>query len=122
MSYNKNIIYIFHNSLILPHMNYCLIIWGYQYNRITKLQKKAIRILYVTKYNSHTEPLLKSLYVLRLKTYLNYRYYDFIISSCTNNYHGHAIEDVSLARVFCHALEDVVRLDPCLWPCRRRCC
>ncbi len=49
-----------YNSLILPHINYCLMIWGYQCNRITKVQKKAVRIISVSKYNSHTEPLFKS--------------------------------------------------------------
>ena len=60
----KSIRIILYNSLILPHINYCLMIWGYQCNRIKKLQKKAIRIISVTKYNSHTEPLFKSISVL----------------------------------------------------------
>ena len=45
-------------------------IWGYQCNKITQLQKKAIRIIYVTKYNSHTEPLFKSLSVLNVEDVL----------------------------------------------------
>ena len=42
----KTIRIILCNSLILHHINYCLMIWGYQCNRITKLQKKAIITIY----------------------------------------------------------------------------
>ena len=61
----KRIRIILYHSLILPHINYCQTIWGYQCNGITKLQKKAIRIIYIAKYHSHTEPLFKSLSVLK---------------------------------------------------------
>ena len=78
----KSIRIILYNSLILPHINYCLMIWGYQCNRIIKLQKKAIRIISVTKYNSHTEPLFKSLSVLKVEDLLKVQilrfYYKFI--------------------------------------------
>ena len=36
---------ILYNSLILPHLNYGIMIWGYKCDRINKLQKKAIRIV-----------------------------------------------------------------------------
>ena len=78
----KSIRIILYNSLILPHINYCLMIWGYQCNRITKLQKKAIKIIYVTKYNSHTEPLFKILCVLKVEDLLKIQilrfYYKFM--------------------------------------------
>ena len=57
-------------------------IWGYQCNRITTLQKKAIRLIYVTKYNLHTEPLFKSLSVLKVEDLLKIQilrfYYKFM--------------------------------------------
>ena len=46
-----------YNALILPHINYCITTWGYQRNRLVKIQKKAVRIITLSKYNSHTEPL-----------------------------------------------------------------
>ncbi len=32
---------LLYNYLILPHINYCIMAWGYQSNRIFKLQKKS---------------------------------------------------------------------------------
>ena len=43
---------LYNAFLILPHLNYCVTAWGYQCNRIIKLQKKAIRTLII---NAHTE-------------------------------------------------------------------
>ena len=50
---------ILYNSLIVPHINYCIMAWGFHSNRILKLQKKALRIITLSKYNSHSEPLYK---------------------------------------------------------------
>ena len=33
------------NSLILPYINYGILLWGNKQKRVTKLQKKAIRIM-----------------------------------------------------------------------------
>ena len=35
---------ILYNSLILPHLNYGIMTWGYKCDIINTLQKKAIRI------------------------------------------------------------------------------
>ena len=32
---------LLYNTLILSHINYCIMIWGYQRNRITSIQKKS---------------------------------------------------------------------------------
>ena len=48
-----------YNSLMLPYINYGLMIWGFKCNRIIKLQKKAIIIICLSKYNSHIESLFK---------------------------------------------------------------
>ena len=45
-------------------------VWGYQRNRLNKIQKKAIRIITSNKYNSHTEPLFKQLNMLKLEDLL----------------------------------------------------
>ena len=49
-----------YNSLILPHLLYCILAWGHSCSRIVLLQKKAIRIINKGKYNSHTAPLFKT--------------------------------------------------------------
>ena len=48
-----------YNSLMLPYINYGLMAWGFNCNRIIKLQKKAVGIICLAKYNAHTELLLK---------------------------------------------------------------
>ena len=71
-----------YNSLLLPHINYCLTTWGYQCNRLQKLQKRAIRIITLSKYNDHTAPLFKKLNILTIKDILALQvlklYYKFI--------------------------------------------
>ena len=58
----KTIIY---NTLILPHLNYCILCWGFKSNRVFALQKKAVRIITCSKYNAHTEPLFKTVKLLK---------------------------------------------------------
>ena len=55
-----------YNALFLPHLNYGILSWGHERNRIFKLQKKVMRIICLSKYNAHTEPLFKELNILRL--------------------------------------------------------
>ena len=57
--------------MIYPHVNYGLLVWGQEYNKITKMQKRAIRLITCSKYNAHTEPLLKALEILRVSDVLH---------------------------------------------------
>ena len=57
---------IMYSSLIAPHFNNNILLWGFNTHRLMKLQKRAIRIITDSKYNSHTEPLLKSLNILKI--------------------------------------------------------
>ena len=61
---------LLYNTLILPHINYCIMAWGYKRNRITMIQKKAIRIITASSYISHTEPLFKRLNLLKVEDIL----------------------------------------------------
>ena len=63
----QNILRILYNSLILPHLQYCILSWGFKSDKIFKLQKKAVRIIACSKYNAHTEPLLKTLNLLKIE-------------------------------------------------------
>ena len=40
------------NALILSRINYDILLWGYNSERILKLQKKAMRIISLQKYNA----------------------------------------------------------------------
>ena len=64
---------ILYNSPILPHLSYGILTWGSKPGRLIKLQKWAIRTINNSKYNSHTEPLLKKNNLLKITDiyYLN---------------------------------------------------
>ena len=55
-----------YDSLILPHLNYGILVWGHNTERILKLQKKTVRIITRNKYNAHTEPLFRSQGMLKI--------------------------------------------------------
>ena len=63
----SHILKIIYFSLIQSNMNYALLAWGFNCGRLKTLQKKAIRIICNSKYNSHTEPLMKKLEILKLE-------------------------------------------------------
>ena len=61
-----HILTIIYNSLFLSHISYGIISWGFNMcTRISKLQKKVIRFLTNSKFNSHTPPLFKQLGLLK---------------------------------------------------------
>ena len=62
----RSIKVLMYNSLILSRINYGILLLGYQCERILKLQKKALRIISSKKYNAHTEPIFKSLNLLKV--------------------------------------------------------
>ena len=55
----KDISLTIYTSLILPHLNYGLLLWGVHLQDISVLQKKAIRVVTNNTYKSHTEPISK---------------------------------------------------------------
>ena len=63
----QNILRILYNSLILPHLQYCILSWGFKSERLFKLQKRAVRIITCNTYNAHTEPSLKTLHLLKIE-------------------------------------------------------
>ena len=63
----QNILKMVYNSLILPHINYGLLLWGQNNGRIFKLQKCAMRAITCSKYNAHTEPIFAKLKLLKIE-------------------------------------------------------
>ena len=57
---------LMYDSLILSHLQFGITWWGFERNRIFKLQKRALRIMTNSKYNAHTEPLFKELVMLKV--------------------------------------------------------
>lgn len=70
-----------YNSLILCHLTYGILLWGRNCSQVEKMQKRSVRLITNSKYNSHTEPLFKELRLLkvvdinRLQELLFYRKY-----------------------------------------------
>ena len=64
-TFPTDILRLLYNSLFLPYLNYGVIIWGRNQPRITKLQKRAVRLINKSKYNSHTEPIYKNMKLLK---------------------------------------------------------
>jgi hypothetical protein len=62
----NTILQTIYNSLILPHLIYGINLWGSCFKKLEKLQKRAVRIILKTPYNSHSEPIFKKLGILKL--------------------------------------------------------
>ena len=66
----KKILLLLYNSLILPHLSYCNVIWGacskHLTNHILLLQKRAVRVICNQSYLSHTKPLCTKLNIFTL--------------------------------------------------------
>ena len=45
---------VLYNSLILPHLQYTILSWGSTLSRLSKLQKRATRVITCSKFNAHT--------------------------------------------------------------------
>ena len=66
----ENILYSLYCTLILPYINYGVIIWGntckIYLDKIFKLQKWAIRTISNSHYRSHTGPLFSKFNILKM--------------------------------------------------------
>ena len=65
-----------YNSLIVPHLTYCITVWGNcsqtKLDSLIKLQKKAIRICTGSHYLAHSAPLFKKVKTLNFQDLLLY--------------------------------------------------
>ena len=53
----------------MPHINYGSLVWGNNFETISKLQKGTIRTITHSHYIAHSEPLLKQLNLFKDKRY-----------------------------------------------------
>ncbi len=86
---------LIYNSLILSHLNFCILTLGYQCDIIVKLQKVIVRILSLSKYNAHTEPIFKMLKLLKVNDILNLQEYNFYFKF-KNNKLPHYLQNLPL--------------------------
>ena len=73
-------------SLVNSHLLYGILVCGYECHRLKKIQKRIIRMITVSKYNAHTEPLFKGLDLLKLKDMLNLSTLKILLSISTRQF------------------------------------
>ena len=85
-----------YNSIIQSNLNYSLLAWGFNCGRLKKLQKKSIRIIANKKYNSHTEPIMKEIKILKLEDLFKLNmlkwYYRFVNKQLPSYFFGYHIK------------------------------
>jgi hypothetical protein len=62
----QTILFTLYNTLVLPRLNYGVLLWGCKAAKLERLQKKIVRTMTISKYNAHTEPLFKNLRLLKV--------------------------------------------------------
>ena len=96
-----------YNAFIYPYFNYCIIVWGNTFDSYLKplsvAQKRAVRLIVGARKYDHTDPIFKSLNIMRLKqiyifavqTFL-FRFHRNLLPSffdefyqCNKVYHNH---------------------------------
>ena len=98
--YPTSILKSIYNTLILSNINYCILSWGSQIDKLYLLQKRAIRNISKSDFRAHTEPLFKQHNILKvhdihymaiLKFYSKLindnlpNYYEALLHSCQRN-------------------------------------
>ncbi len=73
---------------MLPRLHFGILIWGFKCEKVTKLQKRVIRILSLSKYNAHSEPLIKKHKLLNICDILKLQELKFYYKYKTANYHN----------------------------------
>ena len=81
----SNILLTIYNAYIKPHINYCLKCWGFNQERIFKLQKKAMRIICSSGHLSHSEPLFIKLNVLKIDDMFTHQLLNFCYDLINKN-------------------------------------
>ena len=65
--YPQNALLSIYHSLFSSHLNFRLLLCGTHVNRVSKLQKKIVRIMSNSEYLAHSEPLFKTLKLLKIE-------------------------------------------------------
>ena len=62
-----NILRTLYCSMVQSRLTYCILAGGFNYQRLVKIQKRFMRTIVNSKYNARTEPLVKSLELLKIQ-------------------------------------------------------
>ena len=66
--YLLNILKRISNNLFLPHLYYGILLWSSETENIHKMQKRAVYIISVNRFNAHTEPICRAEQLLFIYT------------------------------------------------------
>ena len=84
-------------SQVMPHLTYCLPIWGSTYPSLTQplflLQKKVIRIITNSGFDDHTNPLFFSSGILKFYDLVKLEIGCFMYKNITNNVFNRLLHD-----------------------------
>ena len=73
-----------YHTLIHSHLRYGIMVRGHYCDRLIKIQKKALRVVNLSKYNAHCDPLFKKFKILKLSDLLKLQelkaYFKFVHS------------------------------------------
>ena len=82
---SSEILLTIYNGMIKPHILYGPKCWGFNQERILKLQKKVMRIICSSGYLSHSDPLFKKLNVLKIDGMFKHQLLTFFFYLINNN-------------------------------------
>ena len=65
--YPEHALLAIYNSLFVSHLNYGILLWGTNLDKVHRLQKRAVRAITNSDYLAHSEPIFKTLGLLKVK-------------------------------------------------------
>ena len=81
----NNILLALYNTLILPHIHYCILAWGYDFKRVYKLQKRVLRIIDKCPIFSHTDPIFIKFNLLKVNHIFELNQHKFVFKCIHSN-------------------------------------
>ena len=89
-------------SMVQSRLTYGILAWGFEYQRFVKLQKRFMRIITLSTYNAHTEPLFKNLEILTIKNLFDLNCLKFVYNYKKGELPNHFLNFRCVPRAFIH--------------------
>ena len=80
-----DVLLLLYNSLVLPHINLSLQVWGHNPFRVRKLKKKCFQIITFRKIFAHCDPIFKNLRLLKTEDIFKIKQLIFYYKYLKNN-------------------------------------
>ena len=82
---SNNILLALYNTLIPPHIHYCIIVWGYNFKRVYKLQKRVLWIIAKCPIFSHTDSTFIKFNLLKVNYIFELNQHKFVFKCMQGN-------------------------------------